>query len=198
VKTKNQANNTNRPAWITFFRNWAPAAFWAGIIFFLSTDTFSSSNTGEFLESLLSAIFSGISAEQFELMNLLIRKLSHWSEYFILSLLLIRAVHGQLNRKGELRRAIWVAAAVALYALSDEFHQVFVPSRTPSLADVTIDSFGGICGILWTYLGPRGTGPTLTRCRTILTVSGLLTASGFVKKLDNPAANRDHMGPLGF
>jgi VanZ family protein len=85
--------------------------------------------------------------------------MSHWSEYCIFSLLLIRAVQGQLKHKVELRWALWVAAAVALYALSDEFHQAFVPSRTASLADVTIDTFGGICGILWTYVSLTGNGP---------------------------------------
>lgn len=153
---ENQANVANPLVWNTFLRNWAPATLWAGIIFFFSTDSFSSSNTSDFLGALLSAIFSGITAEQFEVIHLFIRKLSHWGEYFVFSLLLIRAVHGQFKHKVELRRAVWIAAAVFLYALSDELHQVFVASRTASLADVTIDSFGGICGILWTYLHPKG------------------------------------------
>lgn len=163
MNTEHYAKFANPRAWQSFLRNWGPAALWASIIFSLSTDSFSSSNTGGFLEPLVSAIFAGITAEQFELIHLLIRKLSHWSEYFIFSLLLIRAVHGRLKGKGELRRAIWVAAAVALYALSDEIHQVFVPSRSPSLADVTIDSFGGICGILWTYLSPKSQRPALNQ-----------------------------------
>ena len=109
---------------------------------------------------MLSALFSGITAAQFEIIHFLIRKLAHWSEYFIFSLLLIRAVRGQFKLKLELRRAAWLAAAVALYALSDEFHQLFVSSRTASLADATIDSFGGICGILWSYLNSEGNRPT--------------------------------------
>ncbi|MGN6720013.1 MAG: VanZ family protein, partial [Candidatus Binatia bacterium] len=32
----------------------------------------------------------------------------------------------------------------------DEWHQSFVPSRTASVIDVLIDTFGGICGI-WTF-----------------------------------------------
>jgi VanZ family protein len=156
VQTVNQANLPNRFAWNTLLRNWAPAALWAGTIFFFSTDSFSSSNTSRFLEPLLSAIFSGITAEQSKVIHLLIRKLSHWGEYFIFSLLLIRALHGQFKHQLELRRAVWIAAAVFMYALSDELHQAFVPSRTASLADVTLDSFGGICGILWTYLRPKG------------------------------------------
>jgi VanZ family protein len=33
--------------------------------------------------------------------------------------------------------------AVALWALDDEFHQSFVPTRTASIMDVTIDTAGG-------------------------------------------------------
>lgn len=161
MKTEYQADTVDRPAWMTFFQNWAPAALWAGVIFFLSTDNFSSSNTAGIFEPLLEAIFAGISTEHIDLVHLFIRKLAHWSEYFIFSLLLLRAVHGRLKGRIELRRALLVAAAVAIYALSDEFHQVFVPSRSPSLADVSIDSFGGICGILWTYLSPNGKRPPL-------------------------------------
>jgi len=34
-----------------------------------------------------------------------------------------------------------------LYALSDEFHQVFVPGRDPKLSDVLVDSAGTGLGI---------------------------------------------------
>lgn len=89
-------------------------------------------------------------------MQLIVRKLAHWSEYFIFSLLLVRALSGRFKSPLELRRAVSILAVVFLYALSDELHQVFVPSRTASLADVGIDSLAGICGILWTYLCPKG------------------------------------------
>jgi VanZ family protein len=45
---------------------------------------------------------------------------------------------------------------VLLYAIGDEFHQSFVPSRTASFGDVTIDLLGGICGVTWTYWYGRG------------------------------------------
>ncbi len=156
IPSQDRANVANRPAWKTFIINWAPAIFWAGIIFFFSTDQFSSDNTSSFLQPLLSAIFSGITPQQFNEIHFVIRKLAHWSEYFIFSLLLIRALSGGLRGKLNFARAVGILAAVLLYALSDEFHQVFVPSRTPSLADVGIDWFAGICGILWTYLSPKG------------------------------------------
>ena len=156
VATENQAKFANRPFWRVFLKSWAPVALWAALIFFFSTDLFSSSNTGDFLGLLLSAIYSGITAAQFDTIHLVVRKSSHWTEYFIFSLLLIRALQGHFKSKVELRRAVWIVAIVSLYALSDELHQAFVPSRTASLADVTIDSVGGICGILWTYLCPNG------------------------------------------
>jgi VanZ family protein len=43
-------------------------------------------------------------------------------------------------------------ALVILYAFSDEFHQSYVPSRSASIGDVTIDSCGGLCGALWMNL----------------------------------------------
>lgn len=36
-----------------------------------------------------------------------------------------------------------VTLLVALYGLSDEFHQSFVPGRSPSVADVIADTLGG-------------------------------------------------------
>jgi VanZ family protein len=155
-RSENQTDFSNHHPWNTLFRNWAPAVLWAGLIFFFSTDRFSSSNTSQFFGPLLSTIFSGITAEQFDTIHLIVRKLAHWSQYFIFSLLLVRALRGPFKSQLELRRAIWILAMVSLYALSDELHQAFVPSRTASLADVTIDSVGGICGILWTYLCPKG------------------------------------------
>jgi VanZ family protein len=39
---------------------------------------------------------------------------------------------------------------VALYALSDEFHQAFVPGRTPDLVDLVCDLLGAAAGLwLW-------------------------------------------------
>ena len=41
----------------------------------------------------------------------------------------------------------------SLYAASDEFHQMFVPTRTAHVTDVLIDTAGGAAGLLamWWY-----------------------------------------------
>ena len=44
---------------------------------------------------------------------------------------------------------------VAMYGLSDEIHQVFVPNRSFEVADILADTMGAVmaqcflCGILW-------------------------------------------------
>jgi VanZ family protein len=44
-------------------------------------------------------------------------------------------------------------ALAMLYALTDEFHQSFVPSRTASLHDCAIDSAGALIALtfIWWY-----------------------------------------------
>lgn len=48
-------------------------------------------------------------------------------------------------------RRYWFQVSLALiviYALLDEFHQSFVPSRTPSIYDSAIDVAGGLAVLL--------------------------------------------------
>jgi VanZ family protein len=44
-----------------------------------------------------------------------------------------------------------------IYALSDEWHQSFVPSRSASVADVIIDAIAAVCGTLAWCLQNRRT-----------------------------------------
>ena len=41
---------------------------------------------------------------------------------------------------------------VLVYALSDEFHQLFVPGRSGELRDVMIDTAAGVVGVCLAYL----------------------------------------------
>ncbi len=69
-------------------------------------------------------------------------------EYAILALLLARAFRTSLR---EFLRNHWFAVSltfVALYALSDEFHQSFVSTRTASIYDCLIDTAGGLAALL--------------------------------------------------
>lgn len=130
---------------------WAPVIVWAGVIFYFSTEHFSSFNTFNMLVDLMSWIFPGAPGEQIESANLVTRKIGHWSEYFILSLLLWRAYRCGSNKVWQPHWATWTLSWVLLYAVSDELHQAFVPSRTAAVNDVLLDFFGGVCGVLWMY-----------------------------------------------
>lgn len=123
-------------------RYWLPPIVWAAVIFTASTDLFSAAHTGSVLEAIITAILGHpLSREHFDLLHFLIRKSAHLTEYGILGALLFRAVRG--DRSGFSARWAIVAIVIALCVASgDEWHQAFVPSRTPSPVDVAIDTVG--------------------------------------------------------
>ncbi len=139
----------------SFLKAWAPVILWSAFIFYLSTDTFSSANTSQVITPLLLSIFSSASPDLVETVHDLIRNLAHWTEYFIWASLVIRAFRRDKGREWKRRWIHWTMMMVLFYALSDEFHQMFVPSRTPLLRDVMLDVFGGACGVFWMYLRQR-------------------------------------------
>jgi len=130
-------------------RNWWPAVTWMGVIFLFSTDLFSGSNTSSWLHPLSSSLFPSLTNESIELIHASLRNLGHWSEYFILALLLMRALRAEIPTRRQRSLLICSWALATLYAVGDEWHQSFVPSRSASGLDVSIDSFGAICGALW-------------------------------------------------
>ncbi len=75
-----------------------------------------------------------------------IRKLAHFGEYALLGFCLALPLYAYRIRKGWLLLSAQLISS--LYAVSDEFHQSFIPGRTPQLRDVLIDSAGAFAGIL--------------------------------------------------
>jgi VanZ family protein len=122
---------------------WFPVLLWIGFIFWMSTGIFSAQNTYLFFEPLLRFFVPSISQREIVVLHIAIRKLAHITEYFISGLLLFRAFKEGSDKKREWRWAISSLFAVAIIAVSDEFHQSFVSTRTASLVDVGIDILGG-------------------------------------------------------
>ncbi len=76
----------------------------------------------------------------------IIRKIAHFSIYTVVGLLTMSLVSTyQINQKKRIGITIGIGA---LYAMSDEFHQYFVPGRSAELRDVLIDTSGVIIGML--------------------------------------------------
>ena len=73
-------------------------------------------------------------------MHFFIRKSAHFTEYFIFSLFLLRGCAGKT--RVELALGDLGAAIAAGYSALDEFHQIFVPSRTASPWDSLLDTVG--------------------------------------------------------
>jgi len=127
-----------------FRKYWLPSLFWMGVIFWMSTGTFSADHTSRFIGPLLHFLFPTLPEQDIELLHGLIRKAGHVSEYCILGLLFFRGIRGNSPQRWRFRWALTTILAVVLFALSDEFHQSWVATRTCSLVDVSIDSAGGI------------------------------------------------------
>jgi len=126
-----------------WLRNWWPVLVWAALIFNFSTSAFASENTSRIIVPVLHWLFPQWSPEALSTAHHLIRKCGHFVEYFIFSLLVLRAFRAghKGTRLGWVLGAIGVAAA---YAGLDEFHQSFVPGRTAAFTDVLLDTAGSI------------------------------------------------------
>jgi VanZ family protein len=135
----------------TRVKNWLPAIAWACLISVLSTDVFSSEHTSAFIIPALHWLFPHASAETLDLMHGIIRKMAHLTEYFILSIFLVRGLRGN-DRGWKLRWAIWAVVMAAGYASFDEFHQAFVPSRTASPWDALLDTAGAAGAQIFLWL----------------------------------------------
>lgn len=107
---------------------WGPAAFWAGVLFFLSAQ-----------QDVPGGFTLPAGAD----------KVVHFALYFVLG----GALAWGRTRTRALRRRMWTTDGVLiaggmLYAASDEWHQSFVPGRHPSGGDVVADSLGLLAGYL--------------------------------------------------
>ena len=124
------------------------------IIVGLSTDAGSSKHTESWLLPLFRTLAPWATPAQLEALHWLTRRLAHLSEYAILAALWLRAfVRG---RSLTPRSAGLLALAISVvWAILDEVHQSFVPSRSASLADVLVDTIGALVALTVAHVGWR-------------------------------------------
>jgi VanZ family protein len=107
---------------------WLLVIAWAGLIFFVSAQP----------------------KETFQRLGFTGQALSvggHLFVYFVLMILLVLALRASIKLSN---KQIYLLAflIVAIYGLSDEYHQSFVPGRTPTLVDWFVDLIGAGLALL--------------------------------------------------
>ncbi|HUV71570.1 MAG TPA: VanZ family protein, partial [Clostridia bacterium] len=118
---------------------WLPPFFWISLIFLLSS-------------------FPKLQISE-GLADLILRKLAHMFEYGVLYLLIYRVFKrtSSLSKNKLLFISLFLTI---LYAVSDEYHQTFVPGRCGNLTDISIDSTGAVLGLIFSqkilFLLPKG------------------------------------------
>jgi VanZ family protein len=119
-----------------------------GFISFASTDEFSAVNTSRIIGPILYWLFPNTTPETLAVVHYAVRKAAHFCEYAVLGLLSARAF--RTSSQPILRRHWFLSALllIAIFALVDEYHQSFVPSRTASVYDSLIDTSGGLVALI--------------------------------------------------
>jgi VanZ family protein len=114
-----------------FFLNLSLSLIWMGVIFAFSQQPYSGRVT--------EAVFHDV--------NVPVRKLAHMSEYCILFVLYLATIK-EIAGPGAKKVSLFLALVLALlYAVTDEWHQAYVPGRSASFFDVLVDSCGALIGL---------------------------------------------------
>ena len=134
-------NLLSRRAWLLL------TAAWAVLIFNLSSAPYSSASSARFISIVLGWLSASILPQSLGLMNTLLRKSAHLSEYAVLAVFLYHALKPAGDPSWSRKSACWALLASGSYSLTDECHQLLVPGRHASLFDCVLDTTGALVGL---------------------------------------------------
>jgi len=127
-----RAGTERRP--LSLVQYWGPVLVYMGLIFWGS----SLSSPPESIASLLQKLSD---------------KVLHFLEYSVLGVLIYRACRHASGEWLSQHALLAASAGAALYGLSDETHQLFVPFREADVLDLVADTVGGTVGAWgWSFL----------------------------------------------
>ena len=108
--------------------------------------------------NIIVQFIAGITGWNEEILRGVVRKAAHFTEFLVLGMCLSANMRDLREKNIADGTAAADAPAAAycfaawftgtVYAMTDEFHQFFVPDRMCSFTDVCIDSAGVACGVL--------------------------------------------------
>jgi len=116
---------------------------WMIIIFMFSSQTGSESQYVS--DALINKTVCINNSCNFDLVSFLIRKLAHFTLYFILGILVF------INTKRSKEDILNAILFCIIYAFTDEMHQMLISNRSGELRDILIDSIGSYLGIILNY-----------------------------------------------
>ncbi len=126
---------------------WLAVGLCIAVIFFFSTDSFSSDGTSSFFRPLIRWLWPDLDWRAAHAINVWVRKAAHFGEYALLALLACRAIWISLETSLG-RLAALALALVLLIATADETHQAFTVNRGGSPWDIALDLCGGLAAVL--------------------------------------------------
>lgn len=119
----------NNKIFINIIKHWLPVFAWCGVIYYLSS-------------------IPELKSDLPNQWDFVLRKIAHMAEYGILTFLFFRVAAFNLS----FRKAISYSTLFSItYALTDEYHQLFVFGRNGSLSDVFIDTLGIFFAVFLIY-----------------------------------------------
>jgi len=126
---------------------WSASLIWMAVIFLMSAapgdiSGMQSGRLTRLLAACLSPFFE-MDAGALQMLETFVRKGAHMTEYAVLFLL----YRASLCHSGVRRAGVKALLMTIGYAVTDEFHQSFVPGRGPAALDVAIDGCGAL--IAW-------------------------------------------------
>jgi len=134
-----------------FLKYWLPVIVWMVVIFSASTQLGTAEHSSRFFRPLMLWLFPDISETVLDTAHFYFRKLGHLSEYALLAILMwhaLKSVPSVTRSRGAWGQFLLVVLCCALYAGTDELHQLFVVSREARVMDVMIDTCGASVGAL--------------------------------------------------
>ena len=136
-------------------------ALWMGVIFWFSSKPAleSSSMSNNIIDTIIIKICQIVNddlndkqiANIRKIVSRPVRKLGHFTVYFILGLLVV----SMLKSYG-IKNIIIVASIICfIYAFSDEIHQLFVDGRSCEMLDVILDTFSSMFSMMLIEINNR-------------------------------------------
>ena len=109
---------------------WGPTILWMGLIYYLSSE-------------------HAVVASTVKWQDFAVHKSAHVVIYFVLAVWMYRSLKFSTPPSSRGKLFFWTVVLTSLYAVTDEWHQSFTPTRTPALRDVMFDIVGASVGAGW-------------------------------------------------